>query len=72
MFAGWKIWLLQAALFTAVGGLISRIYGDSYGISRDKIPFLLCCSAVLIAMTVLPFLQRLYLQGEGTVSGSVF
>ncbi|MFR6334240.1 MAG: hypothetical protein ACLUOI_39350, partial [Eisenbergiella sp.] len=45
-------------LFTAVGGLISRIYGDSYGISRDKIPFLLCCSAVLIAMTVLPFLQR--------------
>ena len=57
-FAGWKIWLLQAALFTAVGGLLSRIYGDSYGISRDKIPFLLCCSAVLIAMTVLPFLQR--------------
>lgn len=26
-FAGWKIWLLQAALFTAVGGLLSRIYG---------------------------------------------
>lgn len=57
-FTGWKIWLLQAALLLAVGGLLSRIYGDSYGISRDKIPFLLCCSAVLIAMTVIPFLQR--------------
>ena len=27
-------------------------------ISRDKIPFLLCCCAVLAAMTAIPFLQR--------------
>lgn len=57
-FTGWKIWILQAVLFGAAGIFLSRVYGDIYQINKDKIPFLLCCCAVMIAMTAIPFLQR--------------
>lgn len=57
-FTGWKIWILQAAVFGAAGLFLFRVSGDIYQISRDKIPFLLCCCAVLAAMTAIPFLQR--------------
>lgn len=58
---GWKIWALQITILLTFCYLFSEVSQKNViYIASRHIPFLLCCSALMILMSGLPFIKRSY------------
>ena len=59
-FIGWKVWLAQLIFLTIFHSFLITVYGDDFFSTPSKSAFGLCCLAVFVLWTAVPFLQRSY------------
>lgn len=54
----WKIWFVQGVILAILCGGFLTVFGEFILYSPRQIALLLCCVAMLVFMTAVPFIQR--------------
>lgn len=57
-FIGWRIWVVQGAFLLLLCGCFSTVLGEYLLYSPRRVALLLCCLAIAVSMTAVPFIYR--------------